>query len=96
MRRDFNDRYKNEALMNKAAFLDARFKNFLHLSNVQSNIPRESVSLTLLEEMVPIFEGLSTDSTPEDGIKIVDSCQTETPPTKRKESSTGKVARGQL
>ena len=84
MRRDFNERYQNEnvqALMNKAAFLDPRFKTFPHLSNMQSNITRESISLTLQEKMVPIFEELSTDS---DDIEIVDSCQTETPPAKKK------------
>ena len=46
MRRDFNERYQNEnvqALMNKVAFLDPRFKNFPHLSTMQS--------LTLLEKV---------------------------------------------
>ena len=85
MRRDFNERYQNDIiqdLMNKAAFLDSRFKTFPHLSNLQSNITRESISLTL-QEVVSIFKELSTDSPPED-IEIVDSCQTETPPAKKK------------
>ena len=66
---------KYRFLMNKAAFLDPRFKNFPHLSIMVSSATRESISLTLQEEMIPVFEELSRDSIAEDEIEIIDDHQ---------------------
>jgi len=57
-----------------------------------SSTTRESISLTLQKEMIPVFEELSRDSIVEDEIEIIDDHQ---PPTakKKKNSPLGKIVR---
>ena len=64
MMKDFDDRYQDgdvQLLMNKAAFLDPRFKKFPHLSSSRSSGTQlDGVSLSLKEEMKALLQQQKT------------------------------------
>ena len=78
MLKDFDNRYQDpdvELLMNKAAFLDPRFKKFPHLGTSHlSTTQLDIVSLSLKEEM----EGLLQQQRKESSTQESDNTDTQT------------------
>ena len=94
MLKDFDDRYQSadvQLLMNKAAFLDPRFKKFPHLcANHLSTTQLNIVSLSLTEEMEGLLQQqraesstLESDNTESDTQMGVSQADSEKPPQKK-------------
>ena len=102
MLRDFDDRYQDagvQLLMNKAAFLDPRFKKFPHLSHSHlSTTQLDNVSLSLKEEMEGLLQKpkaeLATQEPDSTDVQITGTSDSNKPHLKSRKNTFLKKATG--